>query len=159
MHEPHITLTGNVGRAPRRRATSAGVSVADFRLASTPRRLDRGTSTWSDGETTWFAVTCWRALADHVTDSLQVGDRVVVTGRLSTSTWTTDTGEVRLNLEVEAITVGLDLSWGTAVQERKPKPAVEAWASSGIVDPTTGEVLSAASVDAADRAGAQPLAA
>lgn len=140
MHEPVITLVGNVGRVPRRRVTSAGVSVTDFRLASTPRRLDKAAGTWSDGETTWFGVTCWRALADHVAESLLVGDRVVVTGRLSTSSWKTETGETRSSLEVEAATVGLDLTWGRAIPDRKVREAAVNWQESGQVDPMTGEV-------------------
>jgi single-strand DNA-binding protein len=118
VHEPHITVVGNVGAPPRTRVLPSGAVVTDFRVASTPRKHDRASDTWSDGETIWFGVTCWRGLAENVAASLQKGDRVVVTGRLGASSWTTDQGEKRSGLEIDAATVGLDLLRAKAVQER-----------------------------------------
>ena len=143
MHEPLITVVGNVAGPPRQRSTPNGVSVADFRIAATPRRQDRATEAWSDGETMWFGVTAWRALAEHCAASLKKGDRVVVTGRLTTRSWQTDGGERRSALEVEASTVGLDLSRGTAAYVKPATLVVgeDPWISSGRVDAETGEVL------------------
>ena len=118
MHEPLITVVGNVGAPPRMRVVASGAVVTDFRLASTPRKKDRATEAWGDGETLWFGITCWRALADNVAASLQKGDRVVVTGRLAAHTWLTEQGEKRSGLEIEASSVGLDLALARAVQER-----------------------------------------
>ncbi len=118
MHEPFLTVVGNVGAPPRSRVLPSGVVVTDFRLASTPRRLDRATGTWSDGETLWFAVSCWRLLAEHVVDCVRTGDRVVVTGLLRLHTWRTEQGEERTRLEVDAQTVGFDLSRSRVVQDR-----------------------------------------
>jgi len=143
VHEPVLTTVGNLAAPPRLRLTAAGVPVADFRIATTPRRQDRVTGAWSDGETLWFSVTVWRTLAEHCAGSLDKGDRVVVTGRLTVHSWETDTGEKRNGLEIEATSVGLDLGRGRA-QYVKDAPLVvteEPWASSGEVDPETGEVL------------------
>lgn len=118
MHEPHITVVGNVGAPPRTRVLPSGAVVTDFRVASTPRKHDKASDAWSDGETIWFGVTCWRGLAENVAASLQKGDRVVVTGRLGASSWTTDLGEKRSGLEIDAATVGFDLLRAKAVQER-----------------------------------------
>jgi single-strand DNA-binding protein len=151
--EPLITVVGHVGRPPRQRTLAGGTVVADFRLASTPRRLDKATGQWSDGETLWFGVTCWRALADHATASLNKGDKVVVTGRLLATSWTTEQGEVRTGLEIDASAVGLDLSRGPATQHRPERagaaeggPAEDQWtegAGGVTADPTTGEVVPA----------------
>lgn len=119
MHEPRITVVGHVGAAPRYRQTPSGVSVCDFRMAATPRRRDKE-GAWADTETIWFAVTAWRGLADHVSNSLRKGDRVVVSGSLGTSTYTTDLGETRSNLEITAESVGLELSRGTASYVKSP---------------------------------------
>ncbi len=127
MHEPVITVVGNIGREPRQRAVASGAIVADFRVASTPRRFDKGSNSWTDGGTTWFGVTCWRSLAEHCAQSLRKGDRVIVTGRLTTKTWAGPQGEERSSLEIEASAVGLDLTRGPAVQQRAPR-AVEAGA-------------------------------
>ena len=139
MLEPFITVVGNVGAPPRTRVLASGAVVTDFRIASTPRRVDKG-GAWSDGETIWFGVSCWRLLAENVASSLRTGDRVVVTGHLRAHTWKTEQGEERSGLEVAAQTVAFDLSRGRAVQERSVPltltndPGVRA-------DALTGEVL------------------
>ena len=118
MHEPFITVAGHVGAPPRTRVLASGAVVADFRIASTPRRVDRASGTWSDGETLWFSVSCWRALAENVAACVRTGDRVVVTGHLRSHTWRTDRDEERSRLEVDAQTVAFDLSRARVAQER-----------------------------------------
>ena len=118
MHEPVITVVGNVGAPPRTRVVAGGSVVTDFRIASTPRRVDKATGTWSDGATIWFGVSCWRALAENVAASVKTGDRVVVTGRLLAREWKNEQGEERSGLEIDAQAIGFDLARGKAVQER-----------------------------------------
>ncbi|MDP9433718.1 MAG: single-stranded DNA-binding protein [Actinomycetota bacterium] len=123
MHEPLITVIGNVGVVPVLRTVANGTSVAGFRIASTRRQQDRETGEWSDGETLWFGVTCWRTLAQHCAESLRKGDRVVVHGRLVGRSWRTDNGEERTGMEIDAITVGYDLTRTAAAPLRSGAPA------------------------------------
>ena len=139
MLEPFITVVGNVGAPPRTRVVASGAVVTDFRIASTPRRVDRSTGAWSDGETIWFGVSCWRLLAENVASSLRTGDRVVVTGHLRAHTWKTELGDERSGLEVDAQTVGFDLSRGKAVQERTV-PLTVTTDPGGRADVLAGEV-------------------
>lgn len=139
MHEPTITVTGHVGAPPRMRVLASGAVVTDFRLASTPRSPDKN-GVWSDGETLWLTVTCWKALAENVAASLHKGDKVTVSGRLKVSTWKTEQGELRSGLEVITPTVGFDLSRGTAVLEKNP-PLTLTSDPGPLVDIHTGEVL------------------
>lgn len=131
MHEPVLTVVGNVGTDPRQRVLADGTVVTDFRLAQTPRRQDRASGQWVDGATIWFGVTCWRVLARHCAQSLVKGDRVVVTGRLTTRGWTTDRGEQRSSLEIDASSVGVDLSRAPVTVLRQapaataPEPALD----------------------------------
>ena len=118
MQEPVITVSGNVGGTPRTRVVANGSVVTDFRIANTPRDVDKATGQWSDGQTVWFGVSCWRSLAENVAASVKTGDRVTVTGRLRAHTWRTEQGEERSSLEIKAQTIGFDLSRGKAVQER-----------------------------------------
>ncbi len=120
MNEPTITLVGHLAAPPRLRTTAAGVCVADFRVAATPRKHDKGTGEWGDGETLWFSVTAWRALAEHCAASLGKGDKVVVSGRLTVRSWKGDDGVERSGLEVDAASVGLDLSRGRAAYVKTP---------------------------------------
>jgi single-strand DNA-binding protein len=82
-----VTLIGNLTDDPELRFTANGAAVANFRLAVTPR-VRQGDS-WTDGETSFFRINCWRQLADNVTETLGKGARAVVIGRLRMRSWET----------------------------------------------------------------------
>jgi single-strand DNA-binding protein len=108
-----ITVTGVVGSDPRHTVTGQGLAITSFRLASTRRYFDRAKGSWEDGETNWFTVATFRNLAVNSARSLHKGERVVVRGRLRLRAW--DTGEKSgLAVEIEADSVGHDLSWGVS---------------------------------------------
>jgi single-strand DNA-binding protein len=88
MSETHVTLTGNLTDDPELKFTPNGVAVASFRLAVTPR-IRQGDQ-WTDGETSFFRVNCWRALAENAAESLTKGARAIVIGRLRMRSWETD---------------------------------------------------------------------
>ncbi len=58
-------------------------------------------------------MSCWRRAADNVVDSLVRGQPVVVHGRLRGRSYEVE-GQRRTSLEIDAITVGHDLSRGVA---------------------------------------------
>jgi single-strand DNA-binding protein len=125
MFETTVSLQGWLGGDVSLRL--AGESpVANFRVASTPRRYQRKTDTWVDGATQWYSVNAWRGLADNCARSLRRGDPVIIHGRLTISTWTNQQGEETSTLEIEATFVGHDLSRGTSVFTRTPKPVAAA---------------------------------
>ena len=108
-----ITLTGLVATPPRHLVTSEGLPITSFRLASTQRRFDRSQEKWIDGDTNWYTVTAFRQLALNSNASLDKGQRVIVTGRLKIREW--ENGEKSgTTIEIEAESIGHDLSWGTA---------------------------------------------
>lgn len=112
-----ITLTGIIATDPRTVTTEAGLDIASFRLASTIRRYDRATDTWSDGETNWYTVTAFRAIAGNVAASVKKGDRVLVTGRLRVRPW--QNGERSgTTVEIDADALGHDLRWGRSTFTR-----------------------------------------
>ncbi|MEQ4301496.1 single-stranded DNA-binding protein [Plantactinospora sp. B6F1] len=113
MFDTYVTIVGNVLTAPEwRRTTQTGTLVANFKVASTARRLDRESGRWVDGNSLRVRVNCWRKLAEGVASSVMVGDPVVVVGRLYTRDWTDDAGNHRTMYELEAVAVGHDLSRG-----------------------------------------------
>ena len=109
MNDTLITFHGWAGSDVRHR-TARDVSVATVRVASTPRIKRDGE--WVDGETTWYSVTAWRTLADHLHASVRKGDPVIVHGRLRTETWQGQDGTPATTLHVDASLVGHDLSRG-----------------------------------------------
>ncbi|MFI7429814.1 single-stranded DNA-binding protein [Micromonospora sp. NPDC049836] len=113
MFDTYVTIVGNVLTAPEwRRTTQSNTLVANFKVASTARRLDRDSGRWVDGNSLRVRVNCWRKLAEGVAASVAVGDPVVVAGRLYTRDWTDDAGNHRTLYELEAVAVGHDLSRG-----------------------------------------------
>jgi single-strand DNA-binding protein len=111
MNEAFVTFQGWVGNEVVHRDTGQG-SVANFRVGSTPR-IRKRSGDWVDGPTSWFSVACWRALADHVRDSVRKGDPVIVHGRLRTDVWRREDGQSSVTHVVEATYVGHDLTRGT----------------------------------------------
>lgn len=112
-----IFLTGVVATSPRHVTTSEGLAITSFRLASSQRRYDRAQSKWVDGDTNWFTVSSFRALATNAAGSVAKGDHVVVTGRLRVRDWES-TDRSGTNVEIEADALGHDLTWGTSVYTR-----------------------------------------
>ncbi|MFI0795669.1 single-stranded DNA-binding protein [Micromonospora rubida] len=113
MFDTHVTIVGNVLTAPEwRRTTQSNTLVANFKVASTARRLDRDSGRWVDGNSLRVRVNCWRKLAEGVASSVMVGDPVVVAGRLYTRDWTDEAGNHRTLYEMEAVAVGHDLARG-----------------------------------------------
>ena len=106
--------------------------MASFRLAVTPR-IRQGDA-WTDGETAFFRINCWRALAENVTESLTKGTRAVVIGRLRMRSWETDGGEKRTVVEVEADEVAPPLKFATVKPQRgnrEGEPLVKASVGNG----------------------------
>ncbi len=81
--DTNITIVGNLVDDPQLRYTSTGQAVASFRVASTPRFMDRATNEWKDGEALFMSCSVWRQAAENVAESLQRGMRVIVSGRSS----------------------------------------------------------------------------
>ena len=113
MNESMVTFQGWLGGDVRLQP-AGGAVVARFRVASTPRRLNRSTGEWHDGPTQWYSVSAWRGLGDHCAASLRRGDPVVVHGRLTQSSWVNQEGVEVTSLEVDASFVGHDLNRGTS---------------------------------------------
>ena len=109
----NFTVSGLVATTPRHLVTQEGLPITSFRLAASNRRYDRSKKAWVDGETNWFTITSFRQLAINSASSISKGDRVVATGRLKVRDW--DNGErTGTSVEIEANSLGPDLSWGTA---------------------------------------------
>ncbi|MDP5225636.1 MULTISPECIES: single-stranded DNA-binding protein [Arthrobacter] len=148
-----ITIRGFVAGDVRPGTTNGGVNTASFRMGSTDRHYDRATQQWVDGETNWFTVQAYRQLAGNIAGSLKKGQRVVVMGRLKLRQWEND-GKTYHSAQIEAESIGHDLSWGTAnyqrnssaqapapaaVPARDPSDPIEV--DGQRIDPLTGECL------------------
>lgn len=111
-----VTIVGNVTRDPELRYLQTGTALATFGVAWNNRYKDRNGEQVED--TSFFDVTCWRDLADHVAESISKGDRVIIFGRLDQRSWETQDGEKRSKVEIQADDVAPSLKWATAQVER-----------------------------------------
>lgn len=118
LNEAQISLTGYVATQPQIRTTPSGALNVSMRVAWTPRRQDRVTGEWADGNTSYVTVICWRKLASNAGVCLRKGDPVLVKGRLSIREFDDKAGVRRTAVEVEASSVGHDLSRGVAQFQR-----------------------------------------
>src|SRR6201995_5012459 len=104
-----ITIASNLVDDPELRFTPSGQPVAKFRVASTPRFLDKNTNEWKDGDSLFLTCNAWRQAAENVAESLTRGTRVIVSGRLRQRSYETKEGEKRTVYEVEVDDVGPSL--------------------------------------------------
>jgi single-strand DNA-binding protein len=74
-----LTLIGNVGNDPEIRATSGGVRVAKFSLATSWKYK-------GNERTDWHRVTVFGKTADFVEQFVKKGDRLYVRGRIEYNT-------------------------------------------------------------------------
>jgi single-strand DNA-binding protein len=116
-----ITIIGNLVGDPELRYTPTGQAVATFRVASTPRFLDKNTNEWKDGDSLFLSCNVWRQAAENVAESLQRGMRVIVSGRLRQRSYETKEGEKRTVYEVEVDEVGPSLRNASAKVTRSTR--------------------------------------
>ena len=147
--ETTITIVGNLTDDPELRFTPSGAAVANFRVASTPRYLDKTSGEWRDGDPLFLACNIWRDPAENVAESLKRGSRVIVTGRLRQRSYETKEGEKRTVFEVEVDEVGPSLRNATAKINRISRgggapqgaaaPASDDWGASAATVPSSDE--------------------
>jgi single stranded DNA-binding protein len=106
MAEAAVSFAGNLIDQPELRHTEAGIARAVFRVAVSGRR---------EQEASFFTVIVWRDQAEHASQSLSKGSRVVVLGRLQQRSWTAEDGSARSVVESRR------RSWDRACGGRRPR--------------------------------------
>jgi single-strand DNA-binding protein len=107
MTEASVSFAGNLTDQPEVRYTESGIARAMFRVAVSGRR---------EQEASFFTVVVWRDQAEHASQSLAKGSRVVVVGRLQQRSWTAEDGSARSTVEVVADELGPSLRWATTTR-------------------------------------------
>lgn len=112
--ETVITVVGNLTDDPELKFTPSGAAVANFTVASTARTFDKQTNEWRDGDALFLRCAAWRQLAENVAESLQKGQRVVVTGALRVRQFERQDGSKGTSVEMNVDEVGPSLRYATA---------------------------------------------
>ena len=105
------TTEGNLTRDPELRYTPSGKPVVTLGIAENRRFTD---NSGAEKEiTNFYDVEAWGSLAENISESLNKGDRVVVTGRLKQDTWQNEDGSNRSKVVIVADSVGVSLRWAS----------------------------------------------
>lgn len=136
--ETTIVIVGNLTDDPEMRYTPSGAAVAKFRVASTPRFMDKASGEWRDGEPLFLHCVVWRQMAEHVAESLQRGARVIVQGRLRQRSYETREGEKRTVIEMEVDEIGPSLRYATAKVQKMSRSGGDGGSRFGQTSPAPG---------------------
>jgi single-strand DNA-binding protein len=155
MKDNTITIVGNLGNDPELRFTASGSQVANLNVGVTESRLNRETGEWESAGVSWFRVTAWNQLAEHIAESLQQGDRVIVTGPMRQRSYVNRDNETQYAWELLAEHVGPSLQYVAADIQRtaRTRPAEPATAPAS--EPASDTAPDAASTATASTAPAR----
>lgn len=117
LNETMVTVAGNVASTISLRETVEGVPLVCFRLVATTRRFDRDRESWTDVYHSFYTVWAWRTLARNVHASVQLGEPLVVQGKLRVREGVRD-GRRWADTSIGAHAVGHDLCHGTSAFAR-----------------------------------------
>jgi single-strand DNA-binding protein len=80
-------IAGTLCADPELRFSQGGKAICKLRVAVQERTRDEQSGKWVDGPAEFVDVTVWNKQAEHATESLRKGDRVVVNGLWQEDTW------------------------------------------------------------------------
>ncbi len=113
-----VTLIGNLVEDLELRHTGSGVAMAKVAIAVNRRRYKDGE--WTSELDGFFRGTLWREQAENAAQSLNKGDRIVISGTLEQRSWENNEGEKRSAVEVRIDEIAPSLRWASAVVSRNP---------------------------------------
>jgi single-strand DNA-binding protein len=124
-----ITFAGNLAADPETRFTPSGAQVANLVVLEN-RRRQNDAGEWEDLEPNRYRVQVWAALAENVAESVRRGDRVIVTGSVTTDRWSDkDTGDARTAQVIKASDIGFSMKYhtvqGTKSSKQGPQEGIE----------------------------------
>lgn len=99
------------------RFSNDGKPWAKLRLVS-KERVRGADGAWTDGESTFIDGYVSGPTAEHLIESVQPGDQVIVAGRIVNKQWTTQDGEKRDGWRINISDIGVSVRFASALSER-----------------------------------------
>lgn len=161
-NDTSITVRGWAGAKPTLYINSqtqgekiSKISTTVLNVGVTPRNYNRQTGDFQDGDTTWYSVRCYGALARNVAISIQKGTPVLVRGKLTTRSYQDKTGADRQAQVIIADSLAIDLNYGVAnyVKARGEEISGVEISESGAADSSAISNAVAAGVPAEEKSG------
>lgn len=105
-----LTIGGNLTADPELREDRNGKPICRIRIASTPRRRNKDTKEWEDGDPVYMSCTAFGEMAQNIASTLSKGMRVVVHGNLQQDEWLDkDTGTKKTDKSMTIEDIGPSL--------------------------------------------------
>ena len=120
--DPHHRARQRRDASPSQRTGRNGSIFTTFRIATTPYRRSAD-GRFVDGDTSFYSVIAFNALAANAAVALRKGHPVIVEGNLAIKQYVGSDGQPRTSPEIDADHLGHDLSWGRATFERVSRAA------------------------------------
>jgi len=95
-----VILIGHLGADPELRYTPSGTPVANFRIATTERWVNKQGERSENTE--WHRVVAWGKLGEFCGQYLSKGKQVYIEGKLRTRSWEDRDGNKRWTTEIVA---------------------------------------------------------
>jgi single-strand DNA-binding protein len=115
-----VVVTGALQNDPELKFIANGKAVVNFTV-----REAGATVKGEKRDSSFYDVTVWGDLAEHVASSLEKGDRVIVSGKIEQQKWETKEGDKRSKIVIVAFQVGAELSYTEVEVIRSEKAEAE----------------------------------
>jgi single-strand DNA-binding protein len=102
-----ITLIGNLTQDPELKFLPSGKALCTVNVVTSKKKNVNGV--WEESDTTFWKVTVWDRAAEHVADSVQKGDSVIIVGTAAERSWEGRDGQKRTTVEVTAQKFAVEL--------------------------------------------------
>jgi single stranded DNA-binding protein len=159
-NDAYFAVTGYVATQPKSGKTKAGTTFLSMRVAWTPRVISKATGEWTDQQTSFVSVICYRKVAENAARCLRRGDPITLRGSIQVREYADQAGVKRLSVDVTADSLGHDMARGVshyskASQHTEQTAEEYGWSTAAERTPLPGDVAARlASVPGSD--GTQP---
>jgi single-strand DNA-binding protein len=110
---PDITGEFGVVAEPEIRFSESGKAWAKVRGVAKDRKRDSN-GEWVDGDPIFIDILIFGKPAEHIVESVNKGDTIIVKGRLTPNNWTDKEGNERKEVKIMADEIGVSVRWNPA---------------------------------------------
>jgi single-strand DNA-binding protein len=144
-NDAYFAVAGYVATQPRAGKTRSGAPFLFMRVAWTPRAFSKATGGWTDQQTSFVSVMCYRKVAENAAKCVRRGDAITLRGTVQVRDYVDQAGVKRFSVDVVADSLGHDMSRGTShfskATQRAEQTAEEyEWSTTAERTPLPGDV-------------------
>ncbi len=144
-NDAYFAVAGYVATQPRTGTTKSGDLFLSMRVAWTPRAFNKATGEWTDRQTSFVSVTCYRSVAVNAAKCVRRGDAITLRGTVQVRDYVDQAGAKRSSVDVVADSLGHDMSRGVSHYNKathRAEPTAEEYESSSTAErtPLPGDV-------------------